>query len=241
MLSRRTLQGISIVVLCLWLAGAQAYAAGCGMLLCGAGSSGGGGGGGGASYSLAGSIGSTGSGGNVSGALNVGTAAANRVIVVASATQANGTMTAVTVNGVSCTVDTTVGNAVGSVGVASCPGASYGSGSQTIAVTWSAGSFNGRGFSAWVCSNMTSTTVQGHNSAGGASSTTVAVTAGDFLFAANPASAPSWASSTQSPSNTQSNIGTAAVSTADWTIASTNASFSVAVNNGNSVGAAGYH
>lgn len=38
---RRTLQGIATVVLCLWLAVAQAYA-GCSMLLCGAGSSGGG-------------------------------------------------------------------------------------------------------------------------------------------------------------------------------------------------------
>ena len=175
----------------------------------------------------------------MSASLNVGTAAANRIIVVAGASQGSAAIGTVTVNSVSCTIDATFGSSF----VASCPGSSFGSGTQTIVATWASGSFQARGFSVWVASNMTSTTVVQHVAQN--TSATLGVTANDFMFAAvnvSGASVPWTGGTTQSPSNTQT-INASTNFSADWTIASTNASFTLNPNaaNQNSFAAATYH
>jgi hypothetical protein len=220
-----TLHTLCIVLLCAWLGMAQAVAGSLTLLGVGGPAAGGA-----ASYAFINSTFSTGSGANVSGSFNIGTAAANRVIIVAGVTQAAGTPTSVTVNSVSCTIDVGVTNVV----IASCPGVSYGSGAQTVAVNWSAGSFNGRGFSVWVGTNMTSTTVvQKTNTTGAPGNMTISVTANDFMFgvylSSNAGGPATWSTSTQSPAATEL-LNSGCCGTADWTISSTNASFAAQPN-----------
>jgi hypothetical protein len=184
----------------------------------------------------------TGSNGSTASAtMNVGTASASRIIIVGISSSSFPVPTGVTVNSVACTLDAAV---VGS-GIASCPGASYGSGNQTVTVTWSASGFFTRGFTVWSAFNMTSTTVIQHVANNSSSTSSLAVTAKDFLFAAVSSSnggAPSFANSSELPANNQTLL-TNNLYTADFNLQSSNATFALAptVPNLSSFSGATYH
>jgi hypothetical protein len=181
----------------------------------------------GAAYAFAGSDFNTGGVGNVwtSTAANIGPAAAGRCVFVLFVSQNNPTLT-MTVNTVPMTqavVDTN--NAQASIWYGTV---ASGSGSATIATT--GGNFLTETMLVYYATGLGSCTPR--NTASGAASATIGVNSGDFLFAlASGSGTASWASSTQSPSGTQAQSGSASPnngSTADWTIVSTNASFSAA-------------
>ena len=195
--------------------------------------------GGSASYAFIASASSAGSGAAVSSSIAIGTAAANRIIVIAGGSSGGVAISTVTLNSTSCTIDVSSASSF----VASCPGSTYGSGSQTAVVTWASGSFNQRGFSAWAATGMSSTTVS-HIASGSGSSTTINVAASDFMFLGVSVGngTPTYSGNTQAPSNTQSIIASFVFS-ADWSVVSTNASFTIGPTapNQSSYAAATYH
>lgn len=169
-------------------------------------------------------------GASVSGSINIGTASSNRIVVVAATYNSAVLASTVTVGGVSCTADVNIN----SVAIYSCPGASYGSGSQTVSVTWASGNFIIRGFTVWVLSNCTSSTVVNTaNNPSGQTAVSINVAAKDLMFSAaqlnNDPTIASYATSSVAPTDTGSIMasGNFYGSYADWLIASSNATFSV--------------
>lgn len=184
------------------------------------------------SYAFAGTDFNTGGVGNVwtSTATSVASCPSNCLVEVNLSVQNNPALT-MTVNGVSMTqaVVSTQNNQQ-SIWYGTLPSAS---GALTIVVT--GGNFLDEAIIVYYANNLQSNTPRGTVVASGTSPTsgTISVNAGDFLFAgSNGGAGATWTSSTQTPSGTQSQTGTGAIFdafSADWTIASTNASFSVAV------------
>jgi hypothetical protein len=119
---------------------------------------------------------------------------------------------------------------------------SSGSGSQTVTVNWASGSSAIRGFSLRIATRLSSCSAP-HTATGSGTSTTINVTSGDFLFVGgfNGSTGANYNSSTQTPSNLCSpncNPGSTFISFADWTIASTNSSFTIAYSVNSEVAAA---
>jgi hypothetical protein len=182
-----------------------------------------------AAYNFRGTFSSTASGAVASSSINIGAASSDRLVIVATGYQLNSaTVSSVTVAG------TSLSSVVAQAGV----GAGFitlhaalvpaGSGSQTVAVTWSTGSFNTRGFAVWTATGLNSNTAkQTFSTASGTIS--IAVVASDFLFGIgfkNSAGGIVFSGGTQAPNNTN-DIFTAnpSASVADWIILATNASF----------------
>lgn len=206
-------------------------------------------------YTYIGTTSTSGSGANISQAFNLGANATCKVVVGFTAA-ANAPTVSMTMGGVSLTQDATqnVGASnlttfIFSKDLASCTG------SQTLAVTSSAGSFTYRSASVYVLTNtVTSTVVQagGYSQVGGVktpSSPTMNVTAGDLMFVEGiglgAATITTCSGSTVAP-NAINAVGGGSASNfmADWLIASTNASFALqcdSSSNTNSVSAATYH
>jgi hypothetical protein len=165
----------------------------------------------------------------LSTSIAIGTASADRLVVVATNNNGGDAMTSVVVNGVTLTADqngATDGVSIFSGLVAS------GSGPQTVTVTWASGSFQIRGFALWTVTGLSSNLANQKTSFTAASGT-ISVTAGDLMFAIarGSGSNPSWSTSTQIPAAVNSCYGPSPTGgAADWTMASTNASFSVAPN-----------
>lgn len=161
-------------------------------------------------------------GGNWTFSNNIGTAAANRLIIVCVASQ--GTTTGVTVNGVALTQAINPGGG---------PSLWYGlvtSGSGSQSITVAGGVFFANGAAIYSVVGLGTNSPQSTSGTSGNATTNISVTAGDFLFACeNATSAPSsWSASTQTPANTFSDTSTPLfINGADWTVASTNASFLV--------------
>jgi hypothetical protein len=195
----------------------------------GAGSSPNSGGGGGAAYAFAGSDFNTGSVGNVwtSTASNIGPATAGRLVIVLLACQNNPTLT-MTVNGVSMTrAGVSTANAQASIWYGTV---ATGSGTATIVVT--GGNFLLETMLVYYATGLGSNTPVSVSAAGGVGTwPTISVNSGDFLFGFySGTGTANWSASTVSPSGTQSQTGSGGIEegfSADWTIASTNASFTV--------------
>jgi len=183
-------------------------------------------GGGSPSYAFVGTFTDQGavSGDTISTTMNIGTAAASRTIVIVGTSQNTPTLASATINGVSCTKDVSIVQ----TGIFSCPGVSYGSGTQTITVTWTGSGFLFRSIGVYELSNLASTTVV-HTASGTTSAATISVANHDLMFSVNSATNPTaatYSTSSVAPSNSGllwANVG----GYADWLIASTNASFSV--------------
>lgn len=181
------------------------------------------------SYTLVGGLADGGTGGNVltiSG--DIGTAAANRVVVVAVAAQNPGAFTGVTVNGVACS---NLGPSDGA-DIWYVAGASPGSGTQSIAVTGH--DFETRGVTAWALSNLSSTTPTSAKGVGTAILSGGAV-AGDLVFASNNSQtgADTFNASTVTPTDNYNRVvpGGAGIM-ADWLIASGASPFSATNSSG---------
>jgi hypothetical protein len=156
--------------------------------------------------------------------VDIGVPAANRLIIVSLCANA-GTVTSVTVNGVSWTEAGTSGsNPIASLwyGVVAS-----GSGPQSIVVTGA--TFFAQVMAVYRVVGLGSNSPQA--TATGANTATISVNSGDFMFVAgaSQSASSSWAASTQAPSdiNNDSNQNPVDLSAADWIIAFTNTSFSI--------------
>lgn len=186
-----------------------------------------------ASYTHKGQFSDNGGGGaTLNFTCDVGSATVTRVILVGASNQGTGAndFTAVSVNGVALTKITAASSSVAHgesfwYGV----GTSFGSGSQTLALT--GGNFQFRGAEVWIMDGLSSTSPKNTAVAAGGAPT-ISVTAGDFLFVTGftPNAGSNYSSSTETPANNYDNIAVANQAAADWTILSTNASFLVFLN-----------
>jgi hypothetical protein len=185
-------------------------------------------------YTYRDSISSTAGGHVVSASIDIGTAAADRYVLVACGVQ-NGDPDpiSVVVNGVTLTkiyfeAATPTGLGFYSGLVAS------GSGPQTCAVTFTSASFEGKLMAVWTMTGLVSTTPkQTVLQASTSAPLPIPVDAGDFLFAVGwtVSGTPVFSSSTETPARDAIFAGGTS-RTADWTIVSTNAAFSVAISGG---------
>lgn len=176
---------------------------------------------------------------NHTASIDIGTASADRLIVVGFAARAGiGGAPSVTVNGVALTVDAYT-EASYPAGIASGLVTS-GSGPQTVVVNWTAAnSGQPRMMSVWVLTGLSSNLVKQSTTWITSGAGSISVTAGDFVFAASMIQniAPDYSGSTQAPSAVRNDTTYPVSGSADWIIAATNASFSVsssaATNSGN--------
>lgn len=111
------------------------------------------------------------------------------------------------------------------------------SGSKNIVVTATASiQFQAAGAHAWLCTNLISSAAQSSASVSAPQSASISVTSGYFMFGGafntGAIAAVNWSSSTQVPSNTRT-VASNFTYGADWTIASTNASFTATPKSGN--------
>lgn len=166
--------------------------------------------------------------------LDIGTAAADRNIIVCLAAFASDMPTATcTAAGVSLTERISNGFAEGFVGCKIYSGlVTTGSGSQTIA--FSAGPSNTCQVYVWSTTGLSSNTPKatGSNEYGVTTAATIAVDAGDYLFAVigrDGAINASWTGSTETITSRDATVGVGRIEGrgGDLTVASTNASFSV--------------
>ena len=209
-------------------------------------------------YTYIGGTASGSSGSGISQAFNLGANATCKVVVGVESSSGTTPTVTVSVGGVGLTQDIVKSAAASllnafifSGDLVSC------SGSQTVAMTSTAGSFSYRSVSVYVLTNTISSTVVqtgGYSEASGTktpASPTINVTAGDLLFAAGiglgGASITTCSGSSVAPNAVNHVAGgspSASDFMADWLIASTNASFATVCSsssNSNAVAAATYH
>lgn len=183
------------------------------------------------SYSYRSALSATGSGALLTGSVDIGTAAADRLVIVGFTCQNAPAITSVVVNGAS------LSNALTNTGAS--PGAylysglvTSGSGAQTVTITFATGTFLTRTGFVWIANGLSSNSPK-HVSTTPTNVTaaTINVDAGDFLFAVTGVSSgtPNYTgNSTENPAAARQQL-TGALSgySGDWTVASTNASFSI--------------
>lgn len=161
--------------------------------------------------------------------VDIGTAAANRFIVIA----ATGTNSAVP--GATCTVGGVALTRIavqGSVNAAAIYGGlvTTGSGNQTVTIDFGVTSFENKAIEVWSVTNLSSTTVKSSDAApngGGSGNLSLNVSAGDLAFCVefNGSSASAnFVGSDQTPDNTYDNFADNMLA-GDWTAISTDASF----------------
>lgn len=158
--------------------------------------------------------------------IDIGTAAADRVIIVAVTVQTAAAITSVAIGATNLTsdVDSTDGTSREAIfsGLITA-----GSGVTNIVLTTVGGAFVERDISVWTATGLTSNTVKhvGNNTTG--DNFTINVTAGDFLVAGFcDFSTTTFSTSTAAPTGTR--VTGSFSSTAEWNpIAATNASFTV--------------
>lgn len=190
----------------------------------GAGSGGAASGGAAAAYLYRGSGTDSGGTNDATFSIDIGTASADRLVIVGCTVGNNTTITSVVVNGVTLTADI---SAVNAYRVAIYSGlVTTGSGAQNVVITWASASFQEKNAFVWtatgLASNLVKQTVSFTTSAG-----SINVAAGDFLFAVGRSVAlfPDFATSTEAPDAARQ-IGLHSAG-ADWQVNATNAAFSV--------------
>lgn len=187
---------------------------------------------GGVRYSYCGGFSGAPNSTTIAGSVDLGLAAPDRLVVVATACQNNGALTSVTVGGVLLT--TALSNATPTP---SCF-LSYGlvpnvTGSQVVSIVCGA-AFNQRDVLVWTANGLSSNIPKNvSTTTTNATAAVINVTAGDILFTLaagiNAALLTFIGHSTENPASQRSmpNVGGAnAATTGDWIIGNTNASFS---------------
>lgn len=183
----------------------------------------------GASYAYRGMAQTTASGGNVSASIDLGSHAGSFLVVVAAFGPA--LPTTLTVAGSSLATTEVSGTNVSGTGysliIKSGIFSSAQGGVQSVAVTES-GNYNNRGFAVWTLDNLTNNSARA--SAVGAGNTpgqSISLAAGDILLAISPQfGSPDFSHSSVAPSG-QHGVNPQCVA-ADWLIATSNTSFSIA-------------
>jgi hypothetical protein len=180
-------------------------------------------------YVFRGSASTGGTGLSLSGTIDLGPASPGRLVVVAIASQGGVAGASVVVNGVSLNPDINPGSA----GIFS--GMVPGSGPQNVTVTWASGTFNQRGFGVWTVTGLVSKVVKQKINFGSPTGNIV-VDGGDLMFCATQyanTGPPNFGTTTQAPFGNReifTNGSTLAGAATDWTIASSNAAFTVGPN-----------
>lgn len=168
--------------------------------------------------------------------IDIGTAAADRLVIVATACQAGSSTPTVTVNGVTLTQQALFNDSGGfGASVAFFSGiVSSGSGPQTVLIDWSGANFTARGAAIWVANGLNTTPpkVSGTHRVNG-DDVTLNVAAGDFVFAyIITLSTTNFDSSTDTPPAREDSAasGGFVFSSADWTAGTTSASWHLNAN-----------
>ena len=179
----------------------------------------------GPTFTFRNSASTTAAGAAISTSVDIGTASADRLIIVSAMYGTTGVaVTSITVNGTSLTADEN-----GTLGVAIYSGlVTTGSGPQNVTVTWASGSFNNRGFALWTATGLNSNLVKQHTNFSTISGT-ISVTAGDFMVGSffSSGGTSTWAGSTEAPTVRTVFSPSPSGQAPEWnTIASTNAAFS---------------
>lgn len=165
---------------------------------------------------------------SISSSIDIGTASADRLVIVGCCDQNAHALTSVVVNGVTLNID--IDNTAGGGAAIASGLVPSGSGSQTVTVTWAGSGFEERFFTVWTATGLSSNVVK--HTAAGIDPISIAVDAGDFLFSLSMAfsGAYDWDASTQAPTRTASIAGAGSgffQYNADWLIAATNPAFSI--------------
>ena len=164
--------------------------------------------------------------------IDIGTASADRLVIVAVWVSTATTVTSVVVNGVTLTADISAVNTY-RVAIYSAL-VTTGSGPQNVVVTFGSASFQEKCAAVWTATGLASNLVKNtlQSTTGSGSVGTINVTAGDFLFVGNRtvAGSTAWTTSTEAPDGTR-NVATNATP-ADWQIDATNAAFSIVASSG---------
>jgi hypothetical protein len=162
--------------------------------------------------------------------VDIGTASADRLVVLGTICTIGGTFGAVTVNGAALTKDAEYNpNPGGAACAAIFSGVvASGSGNQTISIDFGLSSFEVKSIEVWTATGLTSTTKkQGVGAASGQTfgGQILAVDAGDLVFCAQFTGATDdFNPSTQAPDAIYDNNADNLIA-GEWTIAATNASF----------------
>lgn len=174
-------------------------------------------------YSFRSSYSGGGTGSTRTFSIDIGTASADRLIVAVVCSQNAAPSGTVTMNSVTLTQDVYGSPATNGCGIYSGL-VTTGSGAQTFIIN-GAGSFTTTAGSVWALTGLTSNVVKNTGSSLSGGVVTINVTAGDFLFNGTyGTSTPCvYTTSTEVPAAVHS--AATVVSSADWIIASTNASF----------------
>jgi len=198
----------------------------------------------GPSYSYRGNGTSSASGSVTDFTIDIGAASADRLIVASAAWQGANGITSIIVDpaGANVTLAQDAINAAGNSAAIYSGLVTSGSGSVVVRLTLVSASFFIRGISVWALTGLSSNIAK-HTAAAavtGAASTPIDVTAGDLLFAGswNTAGSATYSGSTEAPAAVHSSNSNNQF--ADWTIASTNASFAIAPGVTSNVAAASY-
>jgi hypothetical protein len=162
--------------------------------------------------------------------VDIGTAAADRLVVIGAICGTGATFGTVTVNGAALTKDAERNPSPGGAACAAVFSGvvASGSGSQTISIDFGLSSYEVKSIEVWTVTGLISTTKkQGVGAASGATfgGQVLAVDAGDLVFCAQYTGAPDdFNPSTQAPDATYDNNADNLIA-GDWTISATNASF----------------
>jgi hypothetical protein len=163
---------------------------------------------------------------------DVGTAAADRTIILGFQCQTGNSIVSATVNGQALT-SRIADNTNEFVAIYDGTGTAFGSGSQSVVITWGTGSFLDRTCWVWVATGLATGFISAD--ANGNTSASVTVNSGDFVFGTSVAQAANSWSPTPDGFHTDSNRGSAA----DW-VASSGGAFNVSQTGASNVVIANY-
>lgn len=169
--------------------------------------------------------------------IDIGTASADRLVIVGCTVGNNTTITSVVVAGVTLTADI---SAVNNYRVAIYSGVvNAGDGAQNVVITWASAAFQEKNAFVWTATGLASNLKKQTTSYVGTTGS-INVTAGDFMFVVgrDTSTAPVWTTSTEAPAASR-NVATLNTG-ADWTILATNAAFAINSGSANQVVAATY-
>lgn len=155
--------------------------------------------------------------------IDIGTASADRLVIVGTTVGTATTISSVTVNGATLTADVSAVNTY-RCGIHSGL-VTTGDGAVTVVVTWASASFQEKNAFLWTAIGLTSNAVK--LTANGLTAANITATVDDFIFSVsrNVAGFPDFSGSTETPDGTRQ-VG-ASNASADWSVNATNAAFNV--------------
>lgn len=156
--------------------------------------------------------------------IDIGTASADRLVIVAIQYQNTPVVTSVTANAVTLNLDivkTTNPSAAIYSGLVTS-----GSGPQNIVVNYVSAGFSNRGLTVWTATGLSSNVVKNTASSANAN-ISINITAGDFLFASTYQATATWNYSASTDTATATHTSDATNFSGDWTTLTTSATYTI--------------